>query len=105
MSSTSSRPADQPNHRRTARNVIRASSAPESTCQATPVSSRTRASTSAALVASRTADVAKASRSSASSPVAAASGHADRLDQAVRARLGQRAVGADLLGQPQHHLL
>ncbi len=37
MSSTSSRPADQPNQRRAARNVSRASSSPESTRSAVPV--------------------------------------------------------------------
>ena len=38
MSRTSSRPADQPNQRRAARKVSRASSSPESTCSSTPVS-------------------------------------------------------------------
>ena len=42
MSMTSNRPADQPNHRRTARNVNRASSCPASTSRSTPVSFCTR---------------------------------------------------------------
>ncbi len=67
MSSTSSRPADQPNQRRAARKVSRASSGPGSTRRWTPVSARTRASTWVTLVASRTAEVAKASSSSAAS--------------------------------------
>ena len=65
MSRTSSRPADQPNQRRTARKVSLASSGPGSTSSLTPVSSRTLASTSSPLAASRTAEVAKASISSA----------------------------------------
>src|SRR4029453_4193207 len=54
------RPALQPYHRRTARNVNRDSSAPLSTCSATPVSAGTRVSTSSAFFPSRTADVANA---------------------------------------------
>jgi hypothetical protein len=41
-----------------------ASASPESTCSSTPVSSRTRRSTFAEFDASRTAEVANASRSS-----------------------------------------
>jgi hypothetical protein len=58
MSKTVSLPADQPNQRRTARNVSRASSSPDSTSMATPVRSRTWASTASELTASRTAEVA-----------------------------------------------
>ena len=54
MSSTSSCPALQPNQRRTARNVSRASSSPVSTCRSTPVRWRIRSSTSRPL--SRVAD-------------------------------------------------
>ncbi len=64
MSKTASRPDDQPNHRRTARNVSRASSSPGSTSMVTPVLSRTWSSTSSELLASRTADVAKPAISS-----------------------------------------
>ncbi len=49
MSNTASRPDDQPNHRRTARNVSRASSSPGSTSMSTPVRSRTCSSTSSEL--------------------------------------------------------
>ena len=64
MSSTSSRPADQPNQRRTARKVSRDSSSPASTVSRTPVSCCTRASTCLAVAASRTAEVANGSTSS-----------------------------------------
>ena len=64
MSSMSTRPEDQPNQRRQARKVSRASSSPVSTLIATPVPSWTEASTSSPLAASRTAEVAKASSSS-----------------------------------------
>ncbi len=64
MSRHRMRPALQPYHRRTARNVSRASSTPESTSSATPVSARTRLSTASELVASRTAEVANAISSS-----------------------------------------
>ncbi len=64
MSKTASRPADQPNQRRTARKVRRASSSPESTAIRTPVLAWTWSSTSSALAESRTAEVAKASMSS-----------------------------------------
>ena len=57
------RPALQPYHRRTARNVSRDSLAPERTCKFTPVSASTRASTSSEFFASRTAEVANAIRS------------------------------------------
>ena len=63
-STTSSRPLDQPNHRRTARKVSLDSSSPDSTCSSTPVSSRTRARTASPFGASRMALVAKARRSS-----------------------------------------
>ncbi len=105
MSRTSRRPADQPNQRRTARNVIRASPSPDSTRSSTPVSARTRASTSAEFFASRTADVANASRSSVSRFATDVAGVGDRGDERVRARVGQPAVRADLLGQAQHRLL
>ena len=64
MSSMSTRPEDQPNQRRQARKVSLASSSPGSTLIATPVPSRTEASTSSPLAASLTAEVAKASNSS-----------------------------------------
>ena len=72
----------------------------------TPVSSRTRASTSAELVASRTADVAKASRSSASSAGGRRPGRRrpPRPGRPRRPRLSAPSR-ADLLGQPQHRLL
>ena len=58
MSSTRMRPDDHPYHRRTARNVSRASSSPESTSRSIPVRSRTSRSTSSPLAASRIAEVA-----------------------------------------------
>ncbi len=64
MSKTASRPADQPNQRRTARKVSRASSSPDSTDRSTSVTSLTWARTASELTASRTADVAKPSMSS-----------------------------------------
>ena len=64
MSKTDSRPADQPNQRRTARNVSRASSSPDSTSMRTPVFSCTWSSTFWLFPASRTAEVAKPMTSS-----------------------------------------
>ena len=65
MSKTASRPADQPNQRRTARKVSRASSSPESTVDLHPGAlAATWARTSSELPASRTAEVAKPSISS-----------------------------------------
>jgi hypothetical protein len=64
MSRLMIRPALHPNHRRTARKVSRDSSTPRSTSNSTPVSLRTRDSTSSEFSASRTADVAKAISSS-----------------------------------------
>ena len=64
MSTTSSRPEDQPNQRRAARKVSLASFSPDSTRMRAPVRSWMRASTSSPLTASRTADVAKARKSS-----------------------------------------
>ena len=70
MSMQISRPALQPSQRRTARNVSRASSSPDSTIRSMPDSSLTRSSTSALLAASRTADVANARISSQPSSLA-----------------------------------
>jgi hypothetical protein len=64
MSITSSRPEDQPNHRRAARNVRRASSGPVITVICAPVCSRIRPRTCSPFTASRTAEVANAIRSS-----------------------------------------
>ena len=64
MSKTARRPADQPNQRRTARKVSRASSSPESTSRVTPLCFSTWARTSSELTESRTAEVAKPSISS-----------------------------------------
>ena len=64
MSITSSRPEDQPNQRRAARKVSRASSSPVITSIFVPVCSRIRASTCSPFTASRTAEVANAMISS-----------------------------------------
>ncbi len=64
MSMTSSRPEDQPNQRRAARKVSRASSSPVITLIWAPVWPRIRARTSSPFLASRTAEVANAIRSS-----------------------------------------
>ena len=74
MSKTASRPEDQPNQRRTARKVSRASSSPGSTLISTPVRLCTWASTSSQLPASRTAEVAKEKISS--QPLSSASSRA-----------------------------
>ena len=58
------RPTLHPYHRRTAKKVNRDSASPVSTCNSTPVSLRTRDSTSSEFSASRTAEVAKAISSS-----------------------------------------
>ncbi len=81
MSKSRIRSADQPYQRRTARNVRRASSSPESTCSSTPVSRATRARTSSPFAASRMADVAKGRSSSmpASFAASAASPTAARM--------------------------
>jgi len=70
MSKSSIWPAAHPNHRRTARNVKRASVSPPSTCSGCPSASSMRAMTSAPFVASRTADVAVARSSSTFSDAA-----------------------------------
>ena len=64
MSITSSRPEDQPNQRRAARKVRRASSWPVITLICAPVCSRIRARTCSPFTASRTAEVANAMISS-----------------------------------------
>ena len=60
-------PAPQPYQRRTARKVALASSGPLNSKSSVPVSSKTRQMTACPLVASRRAEVAKASMSSAPS--------------------------------------
>ena len=82
MSKTARRPADQPNQRRTARKVSRASSSPDSTSSETPVSVSTCARTSSELTASRTAEVAKPSISS------------QPLSSAIRVAAAQKSVRA-----------
>ncbi|CAB4773519.1 unannotated protein [freshwater metagenome] len=67
MSATKSSPEDQPNHRRTARNVVRASSSPDKTATSTPLACCTFLSTARPLGASRMAEVAKATTVSAPS--------------------------------------
>ena len=64
MSITSSRPEDQPNQRRAARKVRRASSWPVITLICAPVCSRILARTCSPFTASRTAEVANAMMSS-----------------------------------------
>src|SRR6478735_8086655 len=78
MSRFSMGPAPQPYQRRTAKNVIEASSLPVSSRSVTVVSSLTRASTAGPLGASRIADVQNASRSSAL--CFAANSHASRTN-------------------------
>ena len=65
MSKSRMRPALHPNQRRTAENVIAASWSPDSSVSVTPEVDCTCSSTSLPLVASRMAEVANASRSSA----------------------------------------
>ena len=89
MSRTSSRPALQPNQRRTARKVSRASSSPVSTCRSTPVCSRTRSSTSRPLSASRIAEVTSASSSSQPCSSAWSQASWTALEQRLLPRLGQ----------------
>ena len=64
MSITSSRPEDQPNQRRAARKVSRASSSPVITLICAPVCSRILARTRSPFTASRTAEVANPMMSS-----------------------------------------
>ncbi len=64
MSMTSSRPEDQPNQRRAARKVSRASSSPVITLICVPVCLRILARTCSPFTASRTAEVANAMMSS-----------------------------------------
>ncbi len=88
MSKTARRPDDQPNQRRTARKVSRASSSPGSTWTLTPVIARTCSSTASELVASRTADVAKPSTSS------------QPLSSATCSASATNAVSASIPGPP-----
>ncbi|CAM5663584.1 hypothetical protein SALBM311S_07727 [Streptomyces alboniger] len=76
MSRTSSFPGRPAEPAAAARKVSRASSAPARTWRSTPVSVCTRARTSSALVASRTAEVANGSRSS--TPLSSAAWSASR---------------------------
>ena len=105
MSRTSSFPADQPNQRRAARKVSRASSSPVRTARSTPVSSSTRASTSSALLASRTADVANGSTSSHALVLGGLQRVGDRRDQPVHAVGSDRPVLVEQFGQPQLRLV
>ncbi len=101
MSKTASRPDDQPNQRRTARNVSSASCSPLSTSRSTPVVSRTWASTSSVLLASRIAEVAKAITDS--HPWSSASTRAPAMNEtsASTPDIRQRPLGGEVLGQPQ----
>ncbi|CNG75143.1 Uncharacterised protein [Mycobacterium tuberculosis] len=72
MSASSIGPADQPNQRRAARNVSRASCSPVRNPSSTPVAARTSAVTSSRLAASRSADVAYGTSSATSRAAAAA---------------------------------
>ena len=104
MSKTASRPADQPNQRRTARKVSRASSSPASTSITTPVRSCTCSRTSSLLPASRTADVAKPRMSS--HPLSSATRSASAVN-AVSASIPVWETSpclVEVLGQPQRLL-
>ena len=105
MSKTASRPDDQPNHRRTARKVSRASSSPGSTARSTSVTSLTWARTSSELTASRTADVAKPSMSSQPLSSATYSASGTKSRERVDARLGDRTGVVEVLGQAQRLLV
>ena len=104
MSKTASRPADQPNQRRTARKVSRASSSPESTSITTPVRSCTCSRTSSLLPASRTAEVAKPRMSS--QPLSSATRSASAVNVGQRVDPGLRDVAGlvEVLGEPQRLL-
>ena len=105
MSKSRMRSADQPYQRRTARNVSRASSSPESTCSSTPVSPATRASTASPFAASRMAEVAKASSSSMPASRAASAALADRGEDRRDALVADGAVGLEVAHEPQHRLV
>ena len=106
MSKTASRPADQPNQRRTARKVSRASSSPGSTSivDAGRVARRGRARRRSC-AASRTAEVAKPSISSQPLSSATTTRVGDELGERLDARLGDRAVVVEVLGEPQRLLV
>ena len=101
MSSTSSRPADQPNQRRTARNVSRASSSPGEHLEVDAGLVADRGQHLGPFGASRSADVAKASRSSV--PWSSATSSACRTDSTSRVAPGvvDAAVVGEVLGQAQ----
>ncbi|CAM5332392.1 hypothetical protein SCALM49S_01371 [Streptomyces californicus] len=101
MSRTSSFPADQPNQRRAARKVSRASSSPLRTARSTPVSIRTRSSTSSALVASRTAEVANGRTSSHPLVLGRPERLDDRRHQPVHAERADRTGFVEEFGEPQ----
>ena len=104
MSKTARRPADQPNQRRTARKVSRASSSPGSTAMRTPVSSATWSRTASQLRASRTAEVANAEHVLRALVLGDDDGVGDELGQRLDPALGDLAV-LEVLGQPQRLLV
>ena len=94
-------PALQPNQRRTARNVSRASSSPDSTLARRRPRSRPARARGRCCRASRTADVAKASISSQPSSSASLRRGDRGRDQRVGAVAAEVAVAVDVLGEPQ----
>ena len=106
MSKTDSRPADQPNHRRTARKVSRASSSPGQ--HRDPLAGplvRPRPSTSSELPASRTADVANASMSSLPLSSATAERLGGERGERVDPLLGHGSRVVEVLGEAQRLLV
>ena len=101
MSSMSTLPEDQPNQRRAARNVSRASSWPDSTWMCAPVSSRISASTSSPLAASRTAEVANASSSSTPLSSAICSASPTKARSCSAPLVGQPAAVLQVITEPQ----
>ena len=94
---------DQPNHRRTARKVSRASSSPVSTCRSTPVSlADLRRAPRRRWAPRGPREVAKASSSSTPLSSATCSALVRRTPRAASAPAGgDRAVVVEVLGQPQ----
>ena len=101
MSRTSSRPALQPNQRRTARKVSRASSSPREHLQVDAGALADRSSTSEPVrrLADRRGD--EGQQLVAALLLGLVAGLLDRLEQRLLPRLRQHAVVPDVLGEPQ----
>ena len=105
MSKTARRPADQPNQRRTARKVSRASSSPESTSSDTPVSGLDVGEDLVGVDGVAHRGGGEAEHLLAALVVGDPRRLGTEVGEGVDALLGDRPVGVEVLGQPQRLLV